>query len=325
MIQGHDAAVDDFLHAWRSGQMHHGWLLTGPKGVGKASFARQAARRVLAEAAGPMPSEAGLDVDPDHRIARLLAAESHPDFKWLERLMNKTGSALARNISVDQIRALGDLFAVTPAMSDWRVVVIDAADDLEASAANALLKMLEEPPAKCLFLLVSHVPGRLLPTIRSRCRILEFQPLADDVMASVLAETAPDIRPEKRPTLVAAAQGSIGRALNYAALDLEPIRDEAIDIMRKGDPDNKRRSKWSQALAGKAAADRYAAFLDLAPTWIAEEARQLDGARRLAALDAYAQARETSRLAPRLSMDPAVTAFRMGTILASIAPKSQHG
>ncbi len=325
MIQGHDPAVRDFLHAWRSGQMHHGWLLAGPKGVGKASFARQAARRVLAEAAGPIPTEDGLDVDPDHRIARLLAAESHPDFKWLERQMNKTGTALARNISVDQIRSLGDLFAVTPAMSDWRVVVIDSVDDLEASAANALLKMLEEPPANCLFLLVSHVPGRLLPTIRSRCRILEFQPLADDVMASVLGDVAPDIGPDKRPTLIAAAQGSVGRALNYAALDLAPIRAEALEIMRGGDPDNMRRSKWSQMLAGKSSAERYGAFLDLVPAWIAEEARQLDGSRRLAALDAYAEARETSRLAPRLSMDPAATAFRMGTILASIAPKGQHG
>jgi len=325
VIRGHDAAVADFLTAWRSGQMHHGWLLTGPKGVGKASFARQAARRVLAEAAGPMPDEPGLDVDPDHRIARLLAAESHPDFKWLERLMNKTGTALARNISVDQVRSLGELFAVTPAMSDWRVVVIDAADDLEASAANALLKMLEEPPARCLFLLVSHVPGRLLPTIRSRCRVLEFQPLADDVMASVLVDEAPHIGPDKRPALVAAAQGSVGRALNFAALDLAPIREDALAIMREGDANSVRRSQWSQALSGKAAADRYAAFLDLVPTWIAEEARRLDGPRRLAALDAYAAARETGRLAPRLSMDPAVTAFRLGTILASIAPKGQHG
>ncbi len=325
MIRGHDEAIGDFLAAWRSGQMHHAWLLTGPKGVGKATFARTAARRLLAEAAGPMPAEPGLDVDPDHRIARLLAADSHPDFKWLERILNKTGSALARNISVDQVRALGDLFAVTAAMSDWRIVVIDAADDLEASAANALLKMLEEPPAKCLFLLVSHVPGRLLPTIRSRCRVLEFPLLADDVMASVLAELAPETAADKRAALVDAAQGSVGRALDFAALDLAPIRAEALAIMREGDPDNIRRSKWSQSLAGKAAADRYAAFLDLVPTWIAEEARKLDGPRRLAALDAYTQARETSRLAPRLSMDPAVTAFRMGTILASIAPKGQHG
>lgn len=325
MIYGHDDAVDEFVSAWRSRKMHHAWLLTGPKGVGKATFAWQAARRVLAEAAGPVPDGDGIDVSDDHRIAHLLKAKSHPDFKWLERGMNKTGTALARNISVDQIRSLGEIFSVTPALSDWRVVVIDSADELEASAANALLKMLEEPPANCLFLLVSHVPGRLLPTIRSRCRVLEFQPLGDDVMASALDELAPELSSGKRQALIETAQGSVGQALSFAALDLAPLRAEALSIMREGDPINAKRSKLSKALATKANAERYAAFLELVPTWIAQEARTLDGDRRLAALDAYAQARETGRLAPRLTLDPAVTAFRLGGILASIAPHGARG
>jgi DNA polymerase-3 subunit delta' len=322
VTRGHDDQVDAFLTAWRSGQMHHAWLLTGPRGIGKATFAWNAAGRVLAEAAGPPPEAQGLAVEPDHRMAKLLEAGSHPDFKWLERELNKTGTNLARNITVDQVRSLGELFAVTAAMSDWRVVVIDSVDDLEKSAANALLKMLEEPPANCLFLLVSHVPGRLLPTIRSRCRVMEFQPLGDDVMASLLAEKVPVGQGD---TIIEAARGSMGRALAFAELDLAPLRQEALAIMREGDPVNARRSGLSKALSGKGAADRYVAFLDLVPTLIAEEARQLTGARRMAALDAYAEARETGRLAPRLSLDPAITAFRMGTILASIAPKGQRG
>ncbi|MEP7316981.1 MAG: DNA polymerase III subunit delta', partial [Sphingomicrobium sp.] len=227
MIYGHDTVIAEFVSAWQSKKMHHAWLLTGPKGVGKACFAREASRRILAEAAGPPPEGSGIQVSSDHRIAHLLKAESHPDFKWLERSMNKTGTALARNISVNQIRSLGEIFSVTPALSDWRVVVIDSADELEDSAANALLKILEEPPANCLFLLVSHVPGRLLPTIRSRCRVLEFQPLADDVMASVLSDLAPELAPDKCDTLIDAAQGSVGQALGFASLDLAPLRAEA--------------------------------------------------------------------------------------------------
>ena len=319
MIQGHASAIDRFLGAWASGAMHHAWLLTGPSGIGKASFARAAATRLLAEAAGPPIAEPGIDLPENHPTARLITAGSHPDYRFLERILNKTGTALQRNISVDQVRALGDLFSVTPAMSDWRAVVIDSADDLEASAANALLKMLEEPPAKCVFLLVSHVPGRLLPTIRSRCRTLDFQPLGDDVMASILAEQGQDST--KIPALIQRAGGSPGKALSYAALDLAPLHDQALAIMRAGDPFNERRAKLAQSLALKASADRFAAFLQIVPTMIADEAKNLDGPARLRALDAYARARDTCQLAPRLSFDPGATIFQLGTILASVAPR----
>jgi len=323
VIRGHDQAIERFLGAWRSGAMHHAWLLTGPRGLGKASFARAAALRLLAEAAGPAPDGEGIDTSETHPTAHLINAGSHPDFRLLERIENKTGTALQRNISVDQVRELGDLFSVTPAMSDWRVVVIDAADDLEASGANALLKMLEEPPAKCIFLLVSHVPGRLLPTIRSRCTRLEFLALGDDVMASVLAEQG--IEPAKIEELVRRAGGSPGKALSYAALDLAPLHDQALAIMRSGDPVNERRSKLAQALALKAAGERYAAFLQIVPTMIADEARTLDGPARLRALDAYKRARETCLLAPRLSFDAGATVFQLGTILASVAPEGAPG
>jgi len=323
VIQGHDNAIERFLGAWRSGTMHHAWLLTGPRGLGKGSFARAAALRLLAEAAGPRPDGEGIETPDTHPTAHLINAGSHPDFRLLERIENKTGTALQRNISVEQVRQLGELFAVTPAMSDWRAVVIDAADDLEREAANALLRMLEEPPAKCVFLVVSHVPGRLLPTIRSRCRRLEFQPLGDDVMTSVLADRGIDAA--KIPELVRRAGGSPGKALTYAALDLAPLHEQALAIMRAGDPINERRSKLAQALALKAAADRYAAFLQIVPTMIADEARILDGTARVRALDAYRRARETCLLAPRLSFDPGATVFRLGTILASVAPQGAHG
>jgi DNA polymerase-3 subunit delta' len=321
MIVGQDKAVEAFGSAWSSRRLHHGWLLAGPKGVGKASFAKAAATRVLAEAAGPEVDRPGLETPEDHRIARLLAAGSHPDFRWLERLEKEKGG-LARNISVDQVRLLGDLLAMTPSMSPWRAIVIDSVDDLEASAANALLKMLEEPPANTLFFLVSHAPGRLLPTIRSRCRRLDFGKLPDDAMTSLLSRSLPEANSAEIERLVGFANGSIGRALAIAELDLAPLESEALAILRQGDPDNLQRSKLASALGGKAAAERYAAFLELVPGLIAGEAVGLAGEARGRALDAYAKARETAVIAPRLSLDSAATVFQLGTILASVAPET---
>lgn len=320
MIVGQNRAVEQFASAWKSGRLHHGWLLAGPRGVGKASFARMAATRVLADAAGTPIVLPDLETPVDHPIARLLAAGSHPDFRWLERLEKPTGG-LARNISVDQIRSLGDLLSMTPSMSPWRAIVIDSADDLEASAANALLKMLEEPPAKTVFFLVSHAPGRLLPTIRSRCRRLDFGKLSDDAMTSLLSRSLPEEKSAEIARMIEFANGSIGRALDIAALDLAPLESQALAILRDGDLDNMRRSKLASALGSKAAADRYTAFLELVPGLIAQEAVGLDGDARGRALDAYARARETAAIAPRLSLDPAATVFQLGGILASVALK----
>ena len=320
MIVGQDRAVEAFASGWAARRLHHAWLLAGPRGVGKATFAKAAATRVLAEAAGPPVDLPGLDTPADHPMARLLAAGSHPDFRGLERLERPTGG-LARNISVDQIRSLGDLLSVTPSMSAWRAIVIDAADDLEASAANALLKMLEEPPANTLFFLVSHAPGRLLPTIRSRCRRLDFGKLDDDAMTSLLSRSNPEMNSAELKRLIEFANGSLGRALNIAALDLAPLESAALAILRQGDSDNSRRSKLASALGTKSAAERYAAFLELVPGLIAQEAVRLGGEQRARALDAYAKTRETVALAPRLSLDPAATVFQIGTILALVALK----
>lgn len=319
MIVGQDRAVQQFSGAWKRGALHHAWLLAGPRGVGKATFAREAATRVLAEAAGPAIPDPGLETPADHRIARLVEAGSHPDLRWLERLQNEKTGNLARNITVDQVRLLGDLFDLTPALSPWRVVVIDSIDDLEKSAANALLKMLEEPPANCLFLLVSHAPGRLLPTIRSRCRRLEFQSLDNDAMTSIVGKSLPDLKESERRKAIEAAAGSAGRALSLASLDLVSLEETALRILRQGDPTNARRSTLAGELGKRGAADRYAAFLDLLPSVIAREARGLDGAARQRAVEAYERTRELVSLAPRLSLDPGATVFQIGGILASVA------
>jgi DNA polymerase III subunit delta' len=305
-------------------------LLAGPKGVGKASFAHAAARRVLAEAAGPPFDLPGLEVpfDPndldedgeprEHPVARLVRKGSHPDMRWLERLLNDKGT-VSRHIKVDQIRERGEFMGLTAALSDWRVAVIDSVDDLEPSAANALLKMLEEPPANTLFFLVSHAPGRLLPTIRSRCRRLDFHKLEDDAMTSILEQQAPEVSEAERKRIIAMSFGSAARAIAFAGLGLAKLEDAALVILRQGDPTNGRRAELAGELGKKGAADRYAAFLDLAPSLIAREAPTLDGASRERALEAYAKARELAMVAPRLSLDPAATVFQIGGILAAVA------
>jgi DNA polymerase-3 subunit delta' len=176
--------------------------------------------------------------------------------------------------------------------------------------------MLEEPPANTLFFLVSHAPGRLLPTIRSRCRRLDFTNLDDDAMTSILETHAPALAAPQRAQIIAMSNGSAGRALAFAELDLAKLEATAMAILRDGDPTNARRSELAIELGRKGAAERYAAFLELAPSLIAREARNLRGAPLERALGAYEKARELAAVAPRVSLDPSATVFQLGGILA---------
>ena len=169
-----------------------------------------------------------------------------------------------------------------------------------------------------MFFLVSHAPGRLLPTIRSRCRRLDFQALRDDAMASIL-ERRRELSAAERQKIIAMSFGSAGRALAFAELGLAKLEDAALAILRHGDPTNARRSELASDLGKKGSAERYAAFLDLAPSLIAREARRLEGGPRERALEAYGKARELAAIAPRLSLDPAATVFQVGGILAAVA------
>jgi DNA polymerase-3 subunit delta' len=321
VIVGQDRAVEQFASAWARRKLHHAWLLAGPRGVGKASFAHAAARRVLADAGGPPIDRPSLETPDDHPMVKLVEAGSHPDMRWLQRLTNEKTGNLARNIGVEQVRSLGGFMGMTAALSPWRVAVIDSVDDLEKSAANALLKMLEEPPPSTLFFLVSHAPGRLLPTIRSRCRRLHFDALDDDAMTSILEKRSPSLSAAERKRIVAMSFGSAGRALAFAELGLAKLEEAAVAILRQGDPTNARRAELASDLGKKASAERYAAFLELAPSLIAREARGLRGPALERALDAYTKARELAAIAPRVSLDPAATVFQMGSFLADVAPE----
>jgi DNA polymerase III subunit delta' len=324
-LYGHSAQTAAFLDGLASGRMHHAWLLTGEQGVGKGSFARAAALRLLADAAGPAVNGPGLDVPSDHRIARLWEAQSHPDVMLLERLYRDKTKDYARSITVDQVRGLSRLFSTSPSFSPWRVVIVDAADDMERSGANALLKLLEEPPANSLFLLISHSPARLLPTIRSRCRVLRFAGLGNTDMTAAMRQAVPDADEPKLAELVTVGEGSPGRAVRFAGLDIAGL-DRAMDaILRSGDPDNGERIALSKALALKAAQPRYEVFLERMPSRIAAEARGKQGQALAEAVALWEKARALAGSAIRLSLDPQATVFELAGLLASLnTNKASH-
>jgi DNA polymerase-3 subunit delta' len=323
VIVGQDEPVAALLDAARSGRMHHAWLLAGPQGVGKASFALTAARWLLADAAGPAVPKDRLDVPEHHPVAALLDAGSHPDFKFLQRLPKSNSEELARSITVDQVRSLQPLFATTPSLSPRRVVVIDAIDDIERAGANALLKNLEEPPAGTIFLLVSHAPGRLLPTIRSRCRLLRFGPLEDEAVRLVLRRALPEAEERELDSLVRVADGAPGNALRFAGLDIAGL-DTAIERLAvHGDPTNAIRTALGRTLALKNAQGRYEAFLERAPSRIADEARR--GRPNMAETVAlWRQARDIADRAVRQSLDPTLTVVEIAGLVAKLAPTESN-
>jgi DNA polymerase-3 subunit delta' len=317
-LHGHDEAVAAFRAALDGGRLHHAWLIAGPEGIGKGLFARKAALRVLAQGQGPV-ARPGLEVPEEHQAGRLMAAGSHPDFMLLERLPKDGGTELARSIKIDQVRGLQRLFVTASTYSPWRVVVIDAADDLEPSGANALLKNLEEPPPHSVFLLVSHAPERLLPTIRSRCRMLRLAPLGQAEMAKALAAAIPDAPPHEIGALAGAGLGSPGRAAAYRGLDVTGLDQAMQAIAAGGDPTNGHRSALAQSLSGKSAQPRYEAFLARAPSFIAAAARERRGAALASAISLWEQAEALSRIAVRQSLDPQATAFEISGLIAGLA------
>ena len=211
---GHHDAEKAFLESWTSGRLHHASLLAGPQGMGKGAFAARVARFLVThDRAGEGGAPLSLDDPGDDQAGRLVAAGNHPEIIHLTRQVKDKSKDLARNITIDQVRGMIRRLHLSLSLGAWRVVVIDAVDDLETDGANALLKTLEEPPAQTLFLLVSHSPGRLLPTIRSRCRILRFQPVERDVMTAWLHDLRPMLDMAEVRAIVAASGGVPGKAL----------------------------------------------------------------------------------------------------------------
>jgi DNA polymerase-3 subunit delta' len=233
-VIGAEAVEAAFLAALERGRLHHAWLLVGPPGVGKATFAYRAARRLLG--ARPDPAFGALGAIPDDPVFRQVAGRAHPDLVALE--IEETEGRARKTISVEDARSLPEFFSKSPGRAAWRVAIIDAADDLSASAANAVLKILEEPPARGALFLVSQRPGALLPTLKSRCRRLVFTPPPASLAAAWL-ERAAELSPEAAGLYLKMARGAPGRALRLAAadaLDIDRSAKALVDALPRVDP-----------------------------------------------------------------------------------------
>ena len=319
MLIGHTEQAAAFRAAFLSGRPHHAWLLAGPPGVGKATFAADAATWALATAAGPAVAEDSFDVPSTHPISALVDAGSHMDLRSLRRTADDKGK-LRTVIRVEEVRQLQPLFRNRPALSDWRVVIVDSADEMNTNAANALLKNLEEPPAGTLFLVVSHSPGRLLPTIRSRCRTLRFQPLSETEVAIVLQTARPELPASEIAALVGVAEGAPGRALQLAEAGVEGLtRDMDALAVARGGEGTARALGLARTLAGKTAAVRYSAFLDLAPAYIARAAAARSGPRGARAVLLWERANDLAAGAVPLALEPQAVAFELATLVAGLA------
>ena len=236
-LLGHREAEGILADAFGSGRLAHAWLISGPEGIGKATLAYRFARFVFTGGGGPREGPEtgpglfgdglGLDdpeekadslyLSPEHPVFRRVASGGHVDLKVVVRTVNEKTGKLRTEIVVDDVRSVGQFFSLTAGEGGWRVAIIDKADEMNPHAANALLKILEEPPRRSLLLLVSDNPGRLLPTLRSRCRKLALQPLSGDWVASLTAASLPGLDAGDAPLLAHLAEGSPGRALALAA------------------------------------------------------------------------------------------------------------
>lgn len=271
-LTGHRGIMAEVADAIQSGRLHHAWLLSGPKGIGKATLAWRFARTVLKHGAG-VAVPADLAVDEEDRVFHWVKALSHPDLLLLRRPADHTGK-IQGVIPVEEVRRASDFFALRASQGGWRVCIVDSADDMNISAANALLKILEEPPQRCLFILISHSPGRLLPTIRSRCRKLFISPLNETEVSQIVAAHFPDLQPEQLMLAAKLGQGSPGQALALAkAGGVEHYRQIIGHLMKLPALDFAGLHKLADALAKDASGESFATMTQMMLAWLAEMIR----------------------------------------------------
>ena len=315
-LLGHDDAWRAWREALSGERMHHAWLLSGKSGLGKMHFAQAAARLLV-----------GAHADAEH----------HPDIHVLTHLPKDEKEArkkddgkpyeLKRNITIDQIRTMQQRLNTRPTMGDRRAILIDPADDMERNASNALLKSLEEPPVGTYFLLVSHRPAKLLPTIRSRCRTVRFPSLSENELEGLLATLAPQSDAATREAAIAAAGGSPGRALAFVAMGLGPAAQIMRSIATDGDPDFALRGQLVKAVGARPDRTRFEALLELARSILGDDIADAHRAAWPARIESHAELVRLTSEMPTYNFDPGLLVMEIGTLLARAAPASEraHG
>ncbi len=270
---GHAEAEQALLASFQSGRVPHAWLIGGSPGIGKATLAYRFARFVLAHPdpnASEVQKATSLAIDPDDPIARRIAAQAQGDLLVLERVVNEQTGKLYTVIRVEDVRRSVSFFGSTAGEGGWRIAIVDAVDDLQREGANALLKVLEEPPERALLLLVSNAPGRVLPTIRSRCRRLLLRPLdATDVARAAAAATGRDTAGAEITAAAADAVGSVARALALLDEDAQALRQRVLDLIAQlPEPDPRALHGLGDAL-GSSDPQTLDTFMDLINGWLA--------------------------------------------------------
>lgn len=309
---GHDEAWREWRAALASPRLHHAWILAGIRGLGKGSFARAAAAGLVAEAGIPQPD---VTTHPDIVVLEALPANDTEEEK---RAAGKP-YLTKRNITIDQVRQMQRRLVTRPTLGSRRAIIIDPADEMEKGAVNALLKSLEEPPAGTYFILVSHRPGRLLPTIRSRCRILRFAPLDAAEVGRIIAREAPEADGATRDAAVAAAEGSPGAALEFVGQGLGELHRIMLAILTDGDAQFARRGALAEAIGPRADRERLQAVTDLARAVLAEKLDRAPAEVQQRIIAAHAElVRLTGQIAS-FNYDPGLLVMEIGGLLAGAA------
>lgn len=312
MLTGHDSAWREWHAAMASPRMHHAWILAGLRGIGKATFALDAAAQLVAEAGSSQPPPGA---HPDIITLSALPANDDEEKKRAEGKPFQT----KRNISVDQIRRMQQRLVTRPTLGSRRAIIIDPADDLEKGAVNALLKSLEEPPAGTFFLLVAHRSGRLLPTVRSRCRILRFDPLATAQVETILDFATPESSPATRAAAALAAEGSPGAALEFVAQDLGQMHRLMQQILQSGDRDFALRGELAQVMGARPDRERQQATAELARAAIVAAVRSAPGDQQRRIIEVHAELVRLSGQIATFNFDPGLLVMEIGGLLASAA------
>jgi DNA polymerase-3 subunit delta' len=270
-LLGQDAAEAELLRAFSSGRLPHAWLIAGQGGIGKATLAFRFARYLFLR--GRQPNS--LATDPANPVFRRVASSGHADLLTVERQFDEDKGKYKKDVAVDDVRRIAPFLRLTAAEGGWRVVVLDGADGMNRAGQNAVLKILEEPPKGALLMLVTERPSALLPTIRSRCRLLTLPPLEDAVVDRLLAAHRPDLDATTRAGLVRVAAGSIGRALDIARHDGLALLMQFLTIAGSDPVDWPAAHALGDKLAASAADESYRSFAQLLVEWLGRSAREI--------------------------------------------------